>query len=107
MADLTHNDRDGGAQWTPDARTRQWVYDCLYCGNTFLPSPQTGPVTGAGSITGPPGMNIICPECGSTNVTGPRTRRIDDEVAIYPATSVPGVHMFTGEPLEIDNIDTV
>lgn len=102
---IAHSDRDSGAQWVNDPRARDYVYDCLYCGNVFSQSPTTGPNTGVGNMGQSYGLNVACPKCGSTNTTGPRLARIDEQVQVYQNV-VSGIEFFTGD-IGIGTIDHV
>jgi hypothetical protein len=93
-------DAASGLQWTARPTTIEYVFDCLWCLNVFGPSPTTGPTTGWGNMGMSYGLNVQCPRCGSTNCSGPRLRKRDEKVPIYPATSVVGVAYFTGEAPE-------
>src|SRR5947209_4569383 len=68
-----------GYQLIADPRLKEWVYDCLYCGQIFFQGPTTGPNTGAGNMGQSYGLSIQCPHCGSTNVTGPRKLTLNEE----------------------------
>lgn len=79
-----------------------YVYDCLYCDTKFTESPITGPHTGAGNQGRSYGLSVVCPRCGSTNVTGPRPARVGEIVVDYSGEDklfVPGLALFTGESL--------
>src|SRR5260370_11966785 len=92
-----YEDQASGYGQMPSTIPKDYVYDCLHCGNVFQPSPMTGPFTGSGNMGTSYLGTVVCPRCGGTYTSGPRLAQPLKPVAIYPSNS-PGLEIFPRMP---------